>query len=103
MAPTHEGMLVHWEGLNKAGKACSDAEGELSRANESFRLGAQATDRCFGFIEGGSSGDVRAAYQEFYNGMLGHISGRVSSLRSCSKMLETSAAKYSAVEEANKR
>jgi hypothetical protein len=101
MAPTHEGMLVHWEGLAKAGKACSDAQKELSRANESFRLGAQATDRCFGFIEGGSSNDIRAAYQEFYNGMLGHISERVTSLENCSEMLKTSADKYSAAEAAN--
>jgi hypothetical protein len=103
MAPTHEGILVHWEGLANAGKACSDAEGELSRANESFRLGAQATDRCFGFIEGGSSSDIRAAYQEFYNGMLGHISRRVTSLGDCSEMLKTSANRYSAAEEANRQ
>jgi hypothetical protein len=103
MAPTHEGVVVHWEGLAKAGTACSDAEGELYRANEAFRLGAQATERCFGFIEGGSSGDIRAAYQEFYNGMLGHISNRVTSLGNCSGMLKTSANKYSAAEEANKQ
>jgi hypothetical protein len=101
VAPPREGIQVHWEGLSKAGNACADAERDLFPAIDAFRLGAQPTSRCFGFIEGGSSDEVAAAYQEFYNGMLGHMSLRQGALGDCSKMLRTSATAYSEAEHAN--
>ncbi|GAB2818775.1 hypothetical protein GCM10027176_24070 [Actinoallomurus bryophytorum] len=100
MAPPLEGYQVHWEGLSKAANACSDAAKSLFPAIDAFRLGAQPTSRCFGFIEGGSSDEVAAAYQEFYNGMLSHMSLRQDALEDCSKMLQTSARNYSDAEPA---
>lgn len=94
MSPPGSWLQIRWQGLQRAGKACADAVDELSPAVRAFQRDAAPTDKCFGFLEGGSSEELSKAYSDFYHGMIGHLNTKSSDLDSCGKMLEKSAGAY---------